>query len=182
MERMLIHIEEYANRKSMILEAADDIKCRFDTMIQKVMNESKTPCCISTIPDEYYKEFGIRKIVIPEYTYSDCVLVKDKLEENGISIACCRDCNSFDEGGCFKYGGLCDPECEGNDCLHADDIYSLRYGEEHICYVHLYATIEADKVAALVKEHRPDLTENIQEYNEEDIEYDAVGWELVKTV
>lgn len=65
------------------------------------------------IPGKYAKEVGLT--IVPFETIS--VASRDLRPENPVfSLCCCSNCSAYEEGHCFKYGGLVDGFANAVDC------------------------------------------------------------------
>lgn len=79
------------------------------------------------IPEKYFSEVGL-KVVPHIITEIDNMKIGETEQEKaGVYVATCRDCNSFEDGSCYKYGGLCDPNACDSDCVHGENIFRVEH-------------------------------------------------------
>lgn len=120
----LIKITDYNHVTIITLEHEKDVdvsKAFFNAC--SLAKKGDIPCSRATIPNEYLQKAGLKRICLPSYTMPDMTLKKTPEEEIGIIPAACRHCNSFDEGHCFHYGGICNPDSTECDNTHSEDVF-----------------------------------------------------------
>lgn len=72
-------------------------------------------------------------------------------EKAGVYVATCRDCNSFEDGSCYKYGGLCDPNACDCDCVHGENIFRVEHEKNKtVEFVAVENDLEYDEIAKIL--------------------------------
>lgn len=116
MQTKIIVIRDYSVITTIALKAEDNINIdkNFHMAIDAAKKDN-VDCYISTLPEKYLNKYGIYVDHSMEFsTIDDMGLkIKDVYEPE------CRYCDSFEEGTCYKYGGLCDPS-DMCDCFHSE--------------------------------------------------------------
>ncbi|MGN0514398.1 MAG: hypothetical protein ACI4GD_08965 [Lachnospiraceae bacterium] len=124
--RILVKVTDYGNQDTFIVTGQGNVQDAFCQMLGLIKKEQKFPCSISTIPDIYYEKFGLAKEKLPVIELQETILVENEMQKLGINFASCRDCDSFTDGSCGHWGGICDPDDEC-DHIHSNNIFLLSY-------------------------------------------------------
>ena len=83
-------------------------------------------------------------------------------EKAGVYEATCRDCSSFEDGSCFRHGGLCDPNACDSDCVHGDNIFCVKHlRNETVEFIVVEKDLDHDEIAKILG------------YEPEDVEIDT---------
>lgn len=174
---------DYSNIRYLPISAPDgvDIEESFGLAVQDAVADG---LCfnISSIPKHYLEKYGLKvlpKELIHE-TY-DHSYGQTAMDEIGMDYATCRKCNSFEDGSCYKYGGICNPDGI-EDCLHAEYIFILRYGDKDICYLDLGdSSTKIDVILAAICSMKDETSEEILSIQNMGT-YDPALWKLEKTI
>lgn len=134
MQQKIIVFRDYGNVEVSLFQAEDSVNIP-KTILDAAKEAEKDGNCftLSNVPENYLKKYGLEKLQIETIEMQDHTFGKTPAEQSGIYRPTCRDCNSFEEGSCCRYGGLCNPDAEKDYCLHAEDIFLLNYRADNTC-------------------------------------------------
>lgn len=188
MKSTLLFIKDYGNTYPVILSAPDhiDIKDAFFAACNDAANDGirfSSP----HIPDKYLLKHHLKRENLPVMELQIHHYGQTPSEAGGVSYPTCRNCNSFEDGSCYRYGGICNPDDE-EDCIHSESIYQLTYeSDEHPFQCHVDITDEiAEKdnpildILPLLLSNKDNTSKTIQELIDSK-DYDAAFWKLSKT-
>ena len=155
MKKMVL-VKDYGKCTALLLETEKADSCIEDAV---ELAEKEGLCCLlSTIPDRIWEKAGA-KLLEAEVIERQERWINPSLQR--ARCATCRDCFSFTDGVCCKYGGICDPDQTAMDCVHGEEVLELLYDGEHREYIILTEWIGAVKAAEIMAEG---LKESIREY------------------
>lgn len=77
------------------------------------------------LPEKYLEMYGVSAFDYPIVDFEAYTIGATEAEKKGFYEACCGDCNSYESGTCYKWGGTCDPNDVELDCVHGDEIYTI---------------------------------------------------------
>ena len=77
------------------------------------------------LPEKYLEMYGVSAFDYPIVDFEAYTIGATEAEKKGFYVACCGDCNSYESGTCYKWGGTCDPNDVELDCVHGDEIYTI---------------------------------------------------------
>ena len=77
------------------------------------------------LPEKYLEMYGVSAFDYPIVDFEAYTIGATEAEKKGFYEACCGDCNSYESGTCYKWGGTCDPNVVELDCVHGDEIYTI---------------------------------------------------------
>lgn len=166
MQEKIYMIKDYAKTKILYLMAEDgvDMDARLEEAKQLAISDG-VKGMFHEIPKKYLEKVGLYPKEIPVVYCPDTVLAVSKMEKAGIHFAECRDCDAFEEGSCYRYGGICNPSTE-NDCCHGYNIYELSYEDiEYEFRRILYIDNEnpnAEETAKIIQEEIPEVKEILE--------------------
>ena len=170
MQEKIYIIEDYGEKKVFYLTAEDsaDMDARLKKAAELATADGVRGM-LSEIPNEYLEKAGLRKKEILVTFFPDTVLAISEMEEAGIYRAECRYCSAFEDGSCYKYGGICNPSDE-NDCCHGDNIYELCYEDiEYEFSQKLYIEEKNPELEEILKKIQSEFPE-VKEILESDYE------------
>lgn len=106
---------------------------------------------MQNIPEKYFSEVCL-KVVPHIITEIDNMKIgQTEQEKAGVYVATCRDCNSFEDGSCYKYGGLCDPNACDSDCVHGENIFRVEHKKNKtVEFVTVDNDLEYDEIAKIL--------------------------------
>lgn len=148
---------------------------------------------LSAIPEKYLNRQGLKPLEVKNIELEDHRYGRTIAEDNGIWCAACRDCDSFEDGSCYRYGGICDPDNSPDDCIHGDNIVILGYNIDENVPIWIPLMLDdpiMDKLDNADKTN-PWIVEQLQAEDNEWSEtikqittrpdYDPNGWTIRKT-
>lgn len=128
MSQKILIVKHYGNTDVKLLETWDDND--LVSTIDKAAKEAEKDGIVfetANIPEKYLEKQGIK--IIP----CDIVEIENRgygmteAQKNGIeAYATCKDCDSFEYGSCYRYGGICNPDDE-QDCIHSCNTFEMCY-------------------------------------------------------
>lgn len=77
------------------------------------------------LPEKYLEMYGVSAFDYPIVDFEAYTIGATEAEKKGFYEACCGDCDSYESGTCYKWGGTCDPNDVELDCVHGDEIYTI---------------------------------------------------------
>lgn len=77
------------------------------------------------LPEKYLEMYGVSAFDYPIVDFEAYTIGAAEAEKKGFYEACCGDCDSYESGTCYKWGGTCDPNDVELDCVHGDEIYTI---------------------------------------------------------
>ena len=77
------------------------------------------------LPEKYLEMYGVSAFDYPIVDFEAYTIGATEAEKKGFYEACCGDCNSYESGTCYKWGGTCNPNNVELDCVHGDEIYTI---------------------------------------------------------
>ena len=121
------------------------------------------------IPKKYLQSYDLKmeridtETVDMEYLGEDNMLVK---------LCTCSQCSAYEEGSCYKYGGIVDGFSTGDDCLHGTGGYRLNYDGSSVSDIIFETELTPEEaVSYIMKSNEPDLEDlksEIIEFFEDD--------------
>ena len=78
------------------------------------------------LPEKYLTAFGLKMRRIKAAQLDIEQIGYDCME---VTPCTCNQCSAYEEGHCFRYGGIVDGFAIGNDCLHGTNGYKLFYDD-----------------------------------------------------
>lgn len=182
MNQKLFIIKDFCNCSFILLAAAEgvDIKERFDEAVAAAVKDGLN-FRLSDLPEEYLNKFQLSVVPVEPVEMDDCSFGKSTMEEKGILFARCRHCNSFEDGSCFRHGGVCNPD--GSDtCIDGEDIYALRYDGIDITYLLLesFPVKPVLDIIEIIAANDDEISSKIKEIKNSD-GYNSLRWDLIPT-
>lgn len=77
------------------------------------------------LPEKYLEMYGVSAFDYPIVDFEAYTIGATEAEKKGFYEACCGDCDSYESGTCYKWGGTCNPNDVELDCVHGDEIYTI---------------------------------------------------------
>lgn len=103
------------------------------------------------IPEKYFLEMGLKVVPYAVAEIDNMKIGQTEQEKAGVYVATYRDCNSFEEGSCYKYGGLCDPNACDCDCVHGENIFRVEHEKNKtVEFVTVENDLEYDEIAKIL--------------------------------
>lgn len=127
MQQKLLIFTDCNHNKFRLIQADDsiDIQAAYQQAVQDAESD-QLRFRTSDVPESYLAKYGLFVQSLDTVNITEQLYGRTKLEQTGICQATCRNCNSFIDGFCDKYGSVCDPD-DYMDCVHSDNTYVLSY-------------------------------------------------------
>lgn len=103
------------------------------------------------IPEKYFLEMGLKVVPYAVAEIDNMKIGQTEQEKAGVYEATCRDCSSFEDGSCFRHGGLCDPNACDSDCVHGDNIFRVEHlRNETVEFIVVEKDLDHDEIAKIL--------------------------------
>lgn len=124
MQQKLLIFTDCNHNKFRLIQADDsiDIQAAYQQAVQDAESD-QLRFRTSDVPESYLAKYELFVQSLDTVNITEQFYGRTKLEQTGICQATCRDCNSFIDGFCDKYGSVCDPD----DYMEQHQKYSSNY-------------------------------------------------------
>lgn len=148
-------LKDYAETETITFECATNID---SNAIWELINQAADLAekdgfvgWAQNIPEKYFSEVGLK--VVPHLVagIDNMKIGQTEQEKAGVYEATCRDCSSFEDGSCFRHGGLCDPNACDSDCVHGDNIFRVEHlRNKTVEFIVVEKDLDHDEIAKIL--------------------------------